>query len=575
MRTSSPSTSLRARRHTLSRPYRRLAIMLMSLPALVVVLGVLYQLGMTYLEGSPRSFGESMEWAAETLTTTGYGRDVSWTHPVMQFFVIFVQFAGVLLVFLVFPIFVIPFFEEHFQARLPTAIPDLAGKVLIYRFGPAVMSLLDELDEAQVPVVIFEEDEAVARRLHDRGRAVVLGNLEEDDPDLTHLVGGRGLVVNGEDDANAAMTLSARYHGFTGPIVALVKNPERRLPMLRAGATTAFTPDHVLAAALASRASVLISPRVAGVRQLGHHLEVAELRVHATSPLAGGTIAGSAIRSRTGATVVGMWTGGVLVRQPSLTSKLEVGCILVAVGSQQAIARLSQLATPVPRGGPFLVVGYGSVGRKVAEFLRDANEAVRVVAGYSSDGVDLEGDPLSPEILERAGAREAQAVVLTLESDSATLFAAGVVRNLAADVVIIAAASRVENVSRIHRAGADFVLSVSQVAGQLLAYHLLGQESVSLTAGIKIVATAAGNLAGRPLVTTSIQEQTGCSVVAVERGEDLIVQFDRSFTVQAGDVVYLSGTNETLAEYFRQFPETQVSPVPRRTSPLVEGAETS
>jgi Trk K+ transport system NAD-binding subunit len=559
---------------TIPRPYRRLAIMLMSLPALLLALGILYQLGMAFLEGSPRTFGESLEWAAETLTTTGYGRDVRWTHPVMQFFVIFIQFVGVFLVFLIFPIFVIPFFEEHFQARLPTAIPDLAGKVLIYRFGPAVTSLLDELDEAKVPVVIFEEDEAIARRLHDRGRLVVLGNLEEDDPDLSNLVGGRGLVVNGEDDANAAMTLSARYHGFTGPIVALVKNPERRRPMLRAGATTAFTPDHVLAAALASRASVLISPRVAGVRQLGHHLDVAELRVHAASPLVGRTIADCGIRSRTGATIVGLWTGGVLLRQPTVTSRLEMGTILVAVGTQQAIARLSELATPVARGGAFVVVGYGSVGRKVAEFLRDADETVRVVAADGGDGVDIVGDPLSPEILERAGARDAQAVVLTLGTDSATLFAAGVVRNLAADVVIIAGASRVENVSRIHRAGADFALSVGQVAGQLLAYHLLGQESVSLTAGIKIVATAAGSLAGRPLVTSEIQERTGCSVVAVERSEDLIVQFDRSFTVHAGDVVYLSGTNETIAEYFRQFPETQISPVPRRKSLLVDGTET-
>jgi Trk K+ transport system NAD-binding subunit len=298
------------------------------------------------------------------------------------------------------------------------------------------------------------------------------------------------------------------------------------------------------------------------------------MRVHAASPLAGRTIADCGIRSRTGATIVGLWTGGVLLRQPKVTSRLEVGGIIVAVGSQQAIARLGELATPVARGGALLVVGHGSVGRKVAEFLRDADETVRVVAADRSDGVDIVGDPLSPEVLERAGARDAQAVVLALETDSATLFAAGVVRSLAADVVIIAGARRIENVSRIHRAGADFALSVSQVAGQLLAYHLLGQESVSLTAGIKIVATAAGSLVGRPLVTTSIQERTGCSVVAVERDEDLIVQFDRSFTVQAGDVVYLSGTNESIAEYFRHFPETQVSPVPRRKSLLVDGTET-
>jgi Trk K+ transport system NAD-binding subunit len=554
----------------LPRSYRRLARLLLSLPVLLLVLALLYQVGMTHLEGQPRTLGSSLEWAAETITTTGYGRDAHWSHPLMQLFVILVQFAGVLLIFLVFPVFMIPFFEEHFEGRLPTVLPDLTGAVLVYRYGPAVTSLLDQLDHAKVPSVILEEDEALARRLHDRGRQVVLASLEDDDPDLSNLVGAKGLVVNGDDDDNAAMTLSARYHGFGGPIVALMDEPRRRPPMLRAGATSAFTPNHVLAAALASRASVRISPRVAGVRQLGHHLEVAELRVHRDSPLAGKTIAEADIRARIGATIVGLWVGGSLVRQVTATSRLDVGTIIVAVGGQQAIARLGKLATPVPRQGPLLVLGHGDVGRKVAEFLLDAGEEVRVLELRPGPGVDLVGDPLNPEMLETAGVREAQATILTLATDSATLFAAGVVRNLAPESVIIAGASRVENVARIYRAGADFAISVSQVAGQLLAYHLLGQESVSLEAEIKLVATSAGSLAGRPLAVARIREQTGCSVVAIERDEEVLVEFDPSFQVRAGDVVYLCGTQETISEYFRQFPGTQASPGPRLPTPLVD-----
>ena len=555
------------------RSYRRLVILLLSIPVLVVILALLYSMGMAHLEGQPRTLGESLQWAAATLTTTGYGRDATWSHPLMELYVIFVQFAGVMLLFLVFPIFVIPFLEERFEVRLPTALPNLAGHVLIYRYGPAVTSLLEELDEAGVPAVIFEEDEPMARRLHEREHRVVLGNLEEDDPDLSNLVGARGLVLNGPDDDNAAMVLSARYHGFEGPVVALVENPNRRPPLLRAGANIAFTPDHVLAAAIAARASVKISPRSSSVRQLGHHLQVAELRINASSSLAGKTLAEARIRERTGASVVGLWAGGSFIRQPSVSTKINVGMILVAVGSQQATDRLGALATPVRREGPFLVAGYGSVGRKVAEFLRDADETVRVLHTEADEGVDIVGDPLSPEILQRAGAVEAQAIVLALGSDSATLFAAAVVRNLAPEVVIVAAASRAENVSRIHRAGADFALSVGQVAGQLLAYHLLGQESVSLEAEIKLVASSAGSLAGRPLDRRWIREHTGCSVVAVERGEDVIVDLDERFELHDGDIVYLSGTKEMIAEYFKSLPGTRTSPVPRRRSTLLDGAE--
>ena len=77
----------------LSRPMVRLLALLGALPAAVVLLGVLYMLGMTYLEGNPRGFWASLEWASETLSTTGYGADSRWQHPVMVLFVMFTQIA--------------------------------------------------------------------------------------------------------------------------------------------------------------------------------------------------------------------------------------------------------------------------------------------------------------------------------------------------------------------------------------------------------------------------------------------------------------------------------------------------
>ncbi len=555
---------------SLPRSYRRLLLLILSLPMMLVVLGLVYQLGMLYFEGQPRTLGDSIEWAAETLTTTGYGKDMHWSNPFMVAYVVAVQFAGTMLIFLVFPVFLIPFFEERFEARLPRVLPPMAGRVLIYRYGPAVTSLLDLLAHEEVQAVIFEEDEPTARRLRERGLEVVFGNLREEDPDLSNLVGARGLVLNGEDNYNAAMTLNARYYGYTGKIVAMVQDPNRRPPMVRAGATTAFTPTHVLAAALAARASMKISPRVAGVRHLGEHLEVAELRVHAASPFAGKTIGEARIREQTGATIIGLWVGGVLSAQPKLDSRLDVGTIIVAIGSHPSIDRLGALATPVPREGAFLVVGNTDIGRKVAEFLRDAGEAVRLLAAAEGPGVDVVGDHLDNRVLERVGVGGLQGIILALDSDSATLFATAVMRSLSPDAMIMAGVRQAENVSRIHRAGADFALSMSQVAGQLLSYHLFGQSAVSLEGKIKIVATAAGNFVGRPLLKHWIRDRTGCSVVAVERGEGILVDFDETFEVRDGDIVYLSGTNETIQAYFQMFPATREIRIPTLHTGLVD-----
>ena len=78
----------------LKRSTKRLIMLLAVLPAAVLVMGTIYMILMATLEGAPRTFLESLQWATETLTTTGYGNDSHWQHPVVALFVIIGQFLG-------------------------------------------------------------------------------------------------------------------------------------------------------------------------------------------------------------------------------------------------------------------------------------------------------------------------------------------------------------------------------------------------------------------------------------------------------------------------------------------------
>src|SRR6185312_11698024 len=278
------------------RSRKRLLYLLLGLALMVVVSALLYKWGMAGLEGKQRTYWESLEWAAESLSTTGYGYDSHWSHPLMVLLVMSVQFVGV---FLVFPIYLIPFLEERFETRLPKqAEAGLADHAILYRYGPAIETLLVELAGAGVPSLVLEPDEGLARRLFDRGQRVVLGGLTDDGLEAVHLLRARALIANGTDDENAAVVLSARQLGYRGPVLALVEEPFHRRPMMLAGATAVYTPRHILGAALAARASARISP-LSGVQQLGRHLEVAQIRVQPGSPLAGHTLNETAIATRT------------------------------------------------------------------------------------------------------------------------------------------------------------------------------------------------------------------------------------------------------------------------------------
>ena len=517
------------------RSTRRLIALLASLPAAVLLLGSLYMLGSIYLEGNPRGFWTSLEWASETLTTTGYGADARWNHPVMTLFVILTQFLGLFLVFLIFPVYVLPYFEERFEARLPRALPPMTGRVLFYRYGPAIDSLLEELQRVGSAFVIFEEDIALARSLRDRGYPVVFGNLDEDPEILAGVAQARAVVTNADDHANATCILVAREQGFDGPVYALADNPLYRPPMLKVGASAVFTPTHVLGAALAARASTRITPPAEGLHLLGAQVGLAEFRVRADSPLAGQRLGELHLRERHGVTVIGQWRGGHFAIVKGLDTRIEPGAILVAVGAHAHLAQVERLVAPIRRTGPIVVAGYGTVGGKVVEMLRDAHELTVVIDQQLAPGVDIVGNVLEHTTLDRANVRAASAVVLALSNDSEGVFATAVVRDYAPEVPLIVRVNRAPNVARLYQAGADFALSVGQMAGEILAYHLLGEQAVVVEPRIKFVRLAPGALVGQHPWRARYGNGPARPWSRCKRDSNVFVKFDDDFQVRPDD----------------------------------------
>ncbi|HNC50905.1 MAG TPA: NAD-binding protein [Accumulibacter sp.] len=536
----------------------RLLGLLVSMPAAVVLFGSIFMVASEYLEGRQLDFWQSLEWASETLTTTGYGAYAPWTHPLMIVFVILTQFVGMFFLVLVFPFYVMPYIEERFEVRLPHVLPEMLGSVLFYRYGPAIEALLDEFQRTATPFVVFEEDMELARNLRNRGYDVVFGKLDEEPEVLSGVEQARAVVANADDHGNAICILIARERGFKGPIYALAGDPLYRPPMLQVGASEVFTPSHVLAAALAARASRRISPPAEGMHLLGSQVGLAEFRVRASSPLAGKRLGDLQLRVRHGVTVIGQWSCGSFHSASGPDTRIEAGAILVVVGAQANLAKVERLALPIRRRGPIVLAGYGDVGRKFVEMLHDAGETAIVIDREAVAGVDVVGNVLELATMEQARVREASAVVLALSNDSEGVFATAVLRDRAPDAPLIVRANRAQNIPRLYQAGADFALSVGQVAGQILAYHLRGEQAVAVEHRLKFIRVAAGQLAGGHPWRDRVNERTGAAVVAVEHRGKVFVEFDDAFMVDPDDTVFVCGTPGALEQYLREFATTLV-----------------
>ena len=266
------------------------------------------------------------------------------------------------------------------------------------------------------------------------------------------------------------------------------------------------------------------------------------------------------LRQNHGVSVIGQWSAGVFTTTKGPDTRIEAGVILVVVGTPDNLEKIERLAMPIRRSGPIVLASFGAVGRKVIEMLHDANEDCVVIDRVAAPGVDVVGNVLEHETLKQAGVRNASAVILALSDDSESVFATAVVRDHAPEVPLIVRVIRTPNTERLYRSGADFAISVGQVAGQILAYHLLGEQIVPVENRIKFSRLAAGTLAGVHPWRSAALDSTGAKVVAVERDGEVLVEFNDDFAVRADDALFVCGSTNSLDRYQREF---DAAPAPR------------
>jgi Trk K+ transport system NAD-binding subunit len=269
-------------------------------------------------------------------------------------------------------------------------------------------------------------------------------------------------------------------------------------------------------------------------------LEVAEFPVQPGSRLQGRRVGEVEIEGRTGVKLIGAWSNGTFRTPPLPELVLDEHTVLLVVGTEPALSALKRWTLSEIRRyarGEVVVVGFGVVGSTVDERLAGHDVPRTVVGRESRPGVDVSGDATDPGVLREAGVDDARTVILALDDDTTTLLATFVVREVNPDTEIIARADDVDNVRKLYRAGADYVLSLASVTGRLLASTVLDEEVVSVDTQVEVVRLSAEPVAGRTLGEVSLPE--GVTVVAVEHRDGRI-------TADVGDWTTLQGTDQLV-----------------------------
>ena len=137
-------------------------------------------------------------------------------------------------------------------------------------------------------------------------------------------------------------------------------------------------------------------------------------------------------------------------------------------------------------------------------------------------------------------------MILALNDDSEALFATAALREFAPAVPIVARVGQTQNIERLYRAGADFAISVGQVAGQILAYHLLDEQGLPGDTHLRIVRYSTGHLQGRHPLALQLDMRFCACLIAIERAGTIWIDFPPDFTLGADDTLYVCGGRDDL-----------------------------
>ena len=119
---------------------------------------------------------------------------------------------------------------------------------------------------------------------------------------------------------------------------------------------------------------------------------------------------------------------------------------------------------------------------------------------------------------------------------------------------ILSRANLDRNVSTLHRAGADFVMSYASLGANAIFNFMRNEETSMLAEGLNIFRlTVPGSLVGKNLVSSGIRELTDCSVVAIRDDGAMTINPDPQMTIRKGAELILIGTDEGERKFLQSF----------------------
>lgn len=534
--------------------------LLIVLLLLISTYSVLFHMLMAR-EGQEYSWVTGFYWTLTVMSTLGFG-DITFHTDLGRLFSMVVLGTGMIFLLVLLPFTFIEFFyapwmQAQQEAATPRKLPeDTKGHVVLTQWDSVSANLIKKLPTYGYEYVVMIPTLEEARELTELGIRVVLGDL--DDPatyEAVQLKNAAVLAATGSDTSNTNATFTAREVAPEVRIISTVSRESAKEVLQLSGVDQVIHLPEMMGQSLARRCSS--GDHVANLLGQFDELAVAEAPINRTE-LVGQTLAESQLRALTGVGAIGVWERGSF--QPALAhTRMTENTVLVLAGTPQHISAFNQLFSRPVSSAPIVIIGGGRVGRSAGRSLAARGVDYRIIERLPERIRDPEnyvsGDAFKRKTLEEAGILKAPAVILTTHDDDTNVYLAIFIRRIRPDIQMIARANLERNISNLHRAGADFVMSYAGMGAGAVLNVLRDDRLLMVAEGLGLFKVhLPDEFVGKSLLDCSVRQETGCSVVGVRRQDVTVVNPQPESVFQEGDELVVIGTVDSENKFLERYP---------------------
>lgn len=513
------------------------------------------------MEGKHYSWITGIYWTLTVMSTLGFG-DITFSSDLGMIFSILVLSTGIIFLLVILPFTFIQFFyapwlEAQMKTKTPRSLdPEVKDHVIITHYDGISRSLINKLNQNNYPYVIVTEDHQEALKLIELKMNTVYGDIDSTSTyKKLNLESAKMVVNSGSDMINTNITYTVRELTSTVPIISISESPDSVDILELAGSNYVFQLYEILGKALARRTvGGFLSTNVVGEFE---QLKIAETIVRC-SPFAGKTLKEIGLRKDFNVNVIGLWEEGEIML-PHPDYKLKPEAVLIIAGVDADLSRFDlYLRKYHPSNVNVLVIGGGKVGRAAAKSLSIRNLPFKIIEKKPelilNDTDYIQGSAADYNTLINAGINNSQSVIITTNDDDVNIYLTIYCKKLNPDIQIICRVNHDKNITTMRRAGADFILSYASLGRNAIFNYIEGKSKFILEEGLILFkAKVSDTISGKSLSELDIRNRTGCSVIAIQRNGENILNPDPFKPIEPTSTLIVAGTLDSEKKFYSEF----------------------